>query len=260
MPEPLSAFKAFAPRAGILLDFDGTLSPLVDLPADARPLPGVTETLARLACSYRTVAIVSGRATDQLVGWMGPALDVWGVHGAERSPAGDGSIALSPRVSGYAARMSWVREEAERRLRELDVPGALVEDKGVMVVLHHRAAPDHPRAAALLRSLSDELATEFGVWQAEGKMAFELRPPVALSKGDVVEALAREAELEAVLFAGDDAVDLPAFDALDRLRDEGILTLRVGVVSTEAPAELARRADVTVEGPEGMLEFLRRLL
>ena len=260
MSDQVEAFKARPDAAGILLDFDGTLSELVEVPSDARPYPGVAETLTRLARAYRTVAIVSGRSADELVGWLGPELDIWGVHGAERSRPGEGDVALSPALAHFADAMSIVRDEAQRALRRLDVPGALVEDKGVMVVLHYRAAVDTERAAAALQQLAEELAAEHGLWRASGKMAFELRPPVRLSKGDVVEVLAREAELRAVLFAGDDVVDLPAFDALDRLATEGVLTLRVAAISEEAPRELVERADLAVAGPSGVMELLERLL
>lgn len=259
MSDLLQAFKAHAAAAGILLDFDGTLSEIVDVPSDARPYPAVKEILARLARSYRTVAIVSGRSAQELLQWLGPDLDLWGVHGAERSRREETEVVLSPIAARFSETMSRVRDEAEQRLRALNVPGALVEDKGVIVVLHYRAAADHARAHAALEKLSSELAATYGLWQASGKMAFELRPPVALSKGDVVDAVAREAKLQAILFAGDDTVDLPAFDALDRLNAEGVLALRIGVVSPEAPRELIERADLTVEGPGGMLELLERL-
>lgn len=260
MSDPVEAFKARADAAGILLDFDGTLSEIAEVPSNARAYPGVLEALTRLTSAYRTVAIVSGRSARELVEWLGPQLDIWGVHGAERSRPGGREVTLSPAASHFADAMSHVRAEAERALTRLDIPGALVEDKGVMVVLHYRAAADKGRAAVALQQLAEELAAKHGLWQAGGKMAFELRPPLRLSKGDVVDVLAREAELQAVLFVGDDTVDLPAFDALDRLAAEGVLALRVAVTSEEVPHELVERADLAVPGPAGVLELLERLL
>ena len=260
MSDLVGEFRARADAAGILLDFDGTLSEIVEVPSDARPHPGVAEILTRLARLYRTVAIVSGRSAHELVEWLGPDLDIWGVHGAERSRRGDAHVTLSPATAPFADTMSRVRDEAERALQHLDIPGALVEDKGVMVVLHYRAAADTERAAAALQRLAEELVSKHGLWQASGKMAFELRPPLRLSKGDVVEVLVREAGLRAILFAGDDTVDLPAFDALDRLGTEGVLAVRVAVESEEAPRELLERSDLSVAGPRGVVELLERLL
>lgn len=260
MPDLLEAFKERAPAAGILLDFDGTLSEIVDLPSEARPYAGVTETLAHLVDTYRTVAIVSGRSANELVEWLGPALDIWGVHGAERSRPGSSEVVLSPAAAHFSELMTRVLHDARRRVRAMDIPGVLVEDKQVMTVLHYRAAQDTERAERALQELAAELAAGHDLWQAKGRMAFELRPPVRLSKGDVVEALAHEAGLEAVLFAGDDTVDLPGFLALDRLSEAGLLTVRVAVLSGEVPAELVDTADLKVQGPAGMLELLNGLL
>lgn len=260
MSDLLEAFKARADTAGILLDFDGTLSEIVEIPSDARPYPGIADILIRLDRLYRCVAIVSGRSAHELVGWLGPDLDVWGVHGAERSRPAESDVVLSPIAAPYADKMTQVRKEAQEGVRASNVAGALVEDKRVMIALHYRSAEHPERAREPLEELARGLADKHGLWLSSGRMAFELRPPVRLSKGDVVEALARERELEAILFAGDDTVDLPAFDTLDDLARKGLLALRVGVVSTEAPAELAARADLTVEGPRGMLELLQRLV
>ena len=260
MSDQLAAFKAQADAAGIMLDFDGTLSEIVDVPSAARPLPGVPEILTQLARSYRTVAIVSGRSAHELVDWLGPELDIWGVHGAERSRPGDTEVVLSPQADRFSGTMTRVRDEAEEALTSLGIGGTLVEDKGVMVVLHYRAAENTADAQEVLRGLSRKLASTYGLQEAEGKMALELRPPVAFSKGDVVLTLAQEAELQAILFAGDDTVDLPAFDALDNLASDGVLGLRVAVTSQEAPVELVQRADIVVEGPRGMLELLQRLV
>ena len=261
MSDLVDAFRARSAEAGILLDFDGTLSEIVEVPSAARPLPGVAEVLGRLVGSYRHVALVSGRSAGELVEWLGPALDIWGVHGAERSEAGSGDVVLSPIVRPFAEKMRAVRDEAERSIEKLDLPGVVVEDKRVMVALHFRAALDPDAARRHLEQLANSLVAEHGLWKVGGRMAFELRPPIELSKGDVVEALAAEADLSALLFAGDDTVDLPAFDALDRLaQNAGVLAIRVGVLSAEAPTQLMEKADITVDGPRGMLELLERLL
>lgn len=260
MSDLLERFKERAGEAGILLDFDGTLSAIAELPGEARPYPGVVETLSALTRRYRWVAIVSGRSAYQLVQWLGPDLDIWGVHGAERSRPGEVDVTLSPVAAHFAQLMSEVRDEATARVECSGIPGVLVEDKTVMVGLHFRAAEDPVRAEQVLDQLASELANKYELRRAGGRMAFELRPPMRFSKGDVVDLLARELSLRAVLFAGDDTVDLPGFDALDALAASDVMGVRVGVRSMEAPSDLLERADLTVEGPAGMLELLRRLV
>src|SRR5205807_10586135 len=59
--ELLAPFLAHPERAGVLCDFDGTLSPIVPDPATARPVAGALDALGALADRYAVVAVVSGR-------------------------------------------------------------------------------------------------------------------------------------------------------------------------------------------------------
>lgn len=243
-------------RSGIFLDFDGTLSEIVPVPSDARPMEGVAGVLRALGRRYAVVAIVSGRFAPELVEWLGPEVEIWGVHGAQR--ASEGVVELAPLAQPYESLMRKVHEEATERVAALGLEGAIVEDKAVMVTLHYRAAADPARAKAELEALAGELAAREGLKCVPGRASFELRPPVDFTKAAVV---AERAEgLRAVAFAGDDTVDLPGFDALDELAGRGVATLRIAVRSDEAPPELIDRADVVVDGPRGALELLRRLV
>ncbi len=242
---------------GLFVDFDGTLSPIVAVPSDARPAPGARDLLERLAQKFAITSVVSGRSAADLLEWLGSRIEIWGLHGAER--AVDGRVKLSPRVGHYFSLMQEVRRDAARRLEVMELAGVSLEDKGVMLTLHYRTAVDPVEAERVVGKLVLELASRHGVIPAEGKMSFELRPPIELSKAEVVLERSKELQLTAVAFAGDDVVDLPAFDALDALATEGLMTLRVAVASPEAPSELLRRADVVVDGTKGLLEWLRSL-
>ena len=88
-------------------------------------------------------------------------------------------------------------------------------------------------------------------------MSIELHPQIDVDKGTALEMLADD--LLAVSFIGDDQGDLPAFDALDRLANSGRYTLRGAVASNETPVELINRADIVLEGPEGVLDLLQEL-
>lgn len=255
MPDPSTPFRTAPSSAGIFADFDGTLSEIVHLPHDARPLEGAVELLHQLAESFRLVAIVSGRSAVQLVEWIGPSIEIWGTHGAEF--AHGGSISLTDQAARYEELMTVVRDEATAMINELGLEGVVIEDKRIMLGLHFRAATDVERARAELDRVAQDLADRHGLLRAGGRLAFELRPPEAFSKAAVVLQRARELGLSAAMFIGDDRVDLPGFDALDVLADEGMSTLRVAVNSNEAPPELIERADVVVQNPSGALEFLR---
>lgn len=256
--ELFEPFRAAPERAGIFTDFDGTLSRIVEEPSAARPIEGSREVLSGLADRFALVSVVSGRSAGELLEWLGDDIEIWGVHGAET--VSHGRVVLSPTAEPYRDLMTRVLHEARRRAADIGMDGVLVEDKTVMVGLHYRAAADTERARMLLDGIADDLAREFGLWRASGRMAFELRPPEAFTKEAVVLMRARQEHLSAVLFVGDDRVDIPAFAALDVLASEGVATVRVAVSSDEAPAELIERADVVVDGPEETVTLLRTLV
>jgi trehalose 6-phosphate phosphatase len=243
--------------AGVFLDFDGTLSHIVPVPSDARPIPGAPELLSRLGERLALVAVVSARSAGQLVEWLGPNIEIWGLHGAERAVEGD--VVVADSVRPFRATMARVCAEAAADLERAGVAGASVEDKGVVATLHYRQAEDPPAVGPLVQEIATAIARRHGVAVVPGRMSFELRPPVELSKAAVVGERARAAGLRAALFAGDDTGDLPAFDALDELASEGVTGIKVAVRSDEAPPELLARADLVVEGPEGVIELLGAL-
>jgi trehalose 6-phosphate phosphatase len=90
-------------------------------------------------------------------------------------------------------------------------------------------------------------------------MVWELRPAVRGDKGDGVRRVVAESGARAVVVVGDDLGDLPAFAAVAELTAQGHDGLRVAVRSAEAPPDLLAAADLVLDGPEGVLDFLRRL-
>lgn len=252
----LAPLRADPARTAVVTDFDGTLSPIVHDPASARPLDGVVDALHGLAATFGRVAVVSGRPVsflrDRLELDRRPtsSLFVSGLYGIEWLEDGE------ERVHETAVAYQPTVDEAAVRAEAAAPAGVFVERKGYSVTLHVRNAPHELHWA---RSWADATAAATGLVVHGGRMSFELRPPLDVDKGSVVDAVI--AGTNAACFLGDDLGDLPAFDALDRLRAaSGADTVKVGVRSPEAPAELLERADVIVDGPAGSLELLRSLL
>jgi len=229
-------------RAGILLDFDGTLSPIVSRPEEAAPAPGTREAVQALVGRFRLVAVVSGRPADDLVRLMG-------VEGVRY----EGLYGLPPTMDGAGSLLERVEVAARR------VPGAWVEPKGVTLAVHYRQAEDPRRAREVLAVSLASLAADSGFDLIEGKMVFELVPAGESRKGGVVERLVRDGELQGALYAGDDLPDLEAFAALDRLATEGLMTAKVAVGGAELPDALAAAADVVVDTPADLVELLRTM-
>ena len=265
LPEPgtaagragLAALLADTGHALVALDFDGTLSPIVADPDAARAHPDVPPVLERLASLGVRVAVVTGRPAALAVeyGRLGSVrgLVVLGHYGLERW---EGGRVTSPAdASGVAA----ARVALPGLLAGLRAPeGTWVEDKGLAVAVHTRRAADPAGALDLLREPLQALAAETGLVVEPGRLVLELRPPGA-DKGAAVRSLVESAPTSAVVFVGDDLGDLPAFEEVARLRAEGLPGLLVCSGSTEVTA-VAERADLVVDGPEGVAALLGALV
>jgi trehalose 6-phosphate phosphatase len=247
----LSALAVDPPSSAVLTDFDGTLAPIVSDPRRARPVHGAAEVLARLSRRFAVVGVVSGRPAEFLARHLaasGPAVHLVGVYGCEWVE--DGEVRRAPEIEPYLGAAAEVLAAARAEAPE----GVGIEDKGASVTLHWRG---DPAAGKWATTFAARWAARTGLLLQPARMAIEFRPPVDLDKGRVVERLARGCS--AVCFAGDDAGDLTAFEALDRLAVEGVRAVRVAVVDEESPPELSEAADLVLQGPEEALEVLRQL-
>jgi trehalose 6-phosphate phosphatase len=97
-------------------------------------------------------------------------------------------------------------------------------------------------------------AEERGLIAHWGRKVLEIRPPVQIDKGSAIDELARRSRISAALYAGDDTTDLDGFDGVERIGG-----VKVGVASEEGPPAIVERADLVVDGPEGMLHVLESL-
>lgn len=258
----LTALLADPRRALLALDFDGTLAPIVEDPAAARPLPAVRPALAALAGRLGTLAIVTGRpaaAAVELGGFGGSGgpdgLVILGHYGLERWDAGEGRV----RSGAVAPGVAEARAELPAVLADAAAPeGTWVEDKGSSFAVHTRRTADPPAALAALDAPLRELAARHGLHPEPGRLVLELRPP-GIDKGRALEELVAERDPpSAVAYAGDDLGDLAAYDAVDRLRARGVPGLTICAGSAEVAA-LRDRADLVVDGPAGVVGLLEEL-
>lgn len=232
----------------LLIDFDGTLAPIVDEPSEAVPEDGATELLLALGQRFGAVVIVSGRPVDFLASRLPGELSLAGLYGLEGRDGGvdwelPNSGAWREIIADVALKAGQVGPECMR-----------VEPKGLSLTLHYRG---HAEIEADVVALARTQADRSGLVMRAARMSVELHPPIDSDKGTVVERYADEAS--AVMFAGDDRGDLKGFDALDALSKLGVHVVRVAVASDEAPSELIERADIVVRSPRELVELLRSL-
>jgi trehalose 6-phosphate phosphatase len=249
--------SARADQVALCLDFDGTLSPIVDDPEAARPLAGVVELLGPLAHRYAAVALVSGRPADFLAEHAAaPGVRYLGLYGLQEIR--DGHLWVDPRLEAGRPAVAAAHRDLRDHAAVRD-SGAWLEDKRYAVAVHTRRVADPDRWAGPIDQAAREIATGHGLEVVPGKLVWELRPAVPSDKGDAVRKLVAESGARSVVVAGDDLGDLAAFAAAAQLAAQGGDALRIAVRSAEAPEPLLADADLVVEGPPGLREFLERL-
>ncbi|MGW6902843.1 trehalose-phosphatase [Streptomyces sp. NPDC054940] len=257
----LAAILAHPSRALVALDFDGTLAPIVPDPEQARAHPDALPALTALAPKVAAVAVITGRPADVAVRYGGfagvPGLEhlvVLGHYGAERWDAVSGEVTAPDPHPGVAA----VRAELPGVLADNSAgQGTWIEDKGHALAVHTRRAADPQGTFDALRAPLTDLATHNGLIVEPGRLVLELRPP-GMDKGVALLDYLRDLGAESVLYAGDDLGDLPAYSAIENLRSTGTPGLLVCSGSEEV-TELSERADIVVDGPEGVVRLLQAI-
>jgi trehalose 6-phosphate synthase/phosphatase len=204
---------AHATALAILLDYDGTLVPIVETPDLAVPDDALITLLSSLAGRPNTaVHVVSGRARPDLQRWFGHLpVFLWAEHGifcrlrdgvweSTGHPATDWMRAIAP-----------ILEEATAH-----TPGSLLERKEASLAWHYRVV-DPARAACESRDLRLKLKKALNgqpVEMLEGKKVIEVRPR-GIGKAVVARYLGRaDDDPPAILALGDDQTDDDLFAAL----------------------------------------------
>jgi trehalose-phosphatase len=236
--DPLARLSADPAQAGLFLDFDGVLAPIVERPEDAAAPPETVAELERLVARYAVVAVVSGRAGDDIRARLGVDGIVYvGSHGLELQARAE---RWRKAITAFAATAPWPERETEV--------------KGLAVSFHFRDREDEAAAVRELDAIA-EAATCQGLMARYGRKILEVLPPVGSHKGTAVRSLVEQHGLRAALVAGDDTTDLDSFAAVDGLD----VAVRVAVGSEESPSALLDAADVVVGSTEEFLALLRHI-
>ena len=241
--------------AGLLTDFDGTLSPIVADPGLARLADGAADALRALARKLAVVAVVTGRAPLDARTMSGvPELLVAGNHGAEWLEPGAGE----PIRSDDAARIGALVDEVVDRVPALE--GVTVEHKGLSATVHYRNAPVPAAARQAVLDAIGRLPD--GLERRDGRMSVELRPIGVGDKGAAVRTIIQRFGLRGVVVMGDDVTDLDMFSAVAEARAAGRLRgtiIAVGGADGEVPDEVVAAADVVLPGVDDAADLLTRL-
>ncbi|MFN2518592.1 MAG: trehalose-phosphatase [Jatrophihabitantaceae bacterium] len=251
----LTAMRGRLSRALIALDFDGTLAQIVTDPAKARPEPGALQALAALARAGAQIAVITGRDANTAIALGGfdavPGLLVEGLYGAETWQAGQLETPTEPAVVGeLRARLPAVVAACTGDA------GVWIEDKRLSLVVHTRQAAQPAAAIEAVRGPVSYLAAQLGLETHDGRDVLEVRLP-GFDKGAVLRRLINRFDPTAVLFAGDDLGDVPAFATIREVRANGRRAWSIAA-SGEVP-DVRDAADLQVDGPAGLVALLTSL-
>ncbi|MFO7965824.1 MAG: trehalose-phosphatase [Desulfobacterales bacterium] len=215
----ISDNKKFA----VFLDYDGTLTPIVERPELAVMSESMRETLKDLA-TYCTVSILSGRDLEDVKSLVGlDPLLYGGSHGFDIAAPGYQQI-RHEKGTEFIPALERVAQALKKKLEPIH--GAVVEHKKFSIAVHFRQAADDdvPKIEAGL----DEVLEEFEEFRkSTGKKVFELKPAIDWHKGKALLWLLEKLQLDRPdvlpIYIGDDTTDEDAFRELGRIGGLGVI-------------------------------------
>lgn len=235
---------AATPRLLVALDFDGTLSPLVDAPEDARALPEAQQAILSLLEAPETrVALISGRALRSLiaVSQVPDSVLLSGSHGIEARLDSEPGLTLTPREIADVELLHQILARVAESYENV-----WLESKPAGLALHSRLAAPADAEAAQQAARREALAAlpRLTVRRGSDVLEFSVR---STTKGDAIRLLREFAGASAVFFAGDDVTD-----------EDGFAALQPGDVGVKCGAG-ATAASFSVSGPHQVAEVLKDL-
>lgn len=241
-------------RLAVFLDYDGTLTPIVDRPEDAL-ISGSMRRAVRALAKRCVVCVVSGRDRKVVQELMGvDDLVVAGSHGFDIWSPEEGRI-----EHDAGSDSGGVLEEAKTRLKEEvgSIEGVFIEPKSVSVAVHYRLVDEgeRPKVGEAVDALLGEYPDDLKV--TPGKMVYEIQPKIDWDKGKAVLYLLEALELgdATPMYMGDDITDEHAFEALAG-RGIGVF---VGHADDPEVADRSTSADYVLHTFEEVERFLDTL-
>jgi trehalose 6-phosphate phosphatase len=236
----------------LILDYDGTLTPIVERPEQADLPEGTRRLLEALAGKQRLrLAIISGRALADLKQKVAISNIIYaGNHGLEIE--GGGFSFVSPVAEEAKPFLHQIYGELSRALGA--IKGVLVEDKGLTLSVHYRQVAEGESAEVreIFERITSDAARSWKIAITFGKKVYEVRPAVAWDKGKVVEMLMGKESGTLPVYLGDDLSDEDGFKAVENYG--GGISVFVGERGNDTSARYF------LESPDEVAKFLSLLL
>ncbi|KAI3458028.1 hypothetical protein Pfo_014691 [Paulownia fortunei] len=256
----------------VFLDYDGTLSPIVNDPDRAFMSEPMRSAVREVAMHFPT-AIISGRSREKVYEFvkldevyyagshgldiMGPPLHAKSYDDKYQTNTLDekgNKITIFQPAKGYLPSIKKMLKELKKRT--CDVPGAFVEDNRFCISVHYRhvSDEDYGTLKEIIGNILAEYSSLFHL--TRGKKVVEIRPSIKWNKGDALVYLLEtlgfsDSSNVLPLYLGDDKTDEDAFKVL-RSRGQGY-----PIIVSSVPRETS--ASHSLRDPSEVLSFLIRL-
>ncbi|CAK9318201.1 unnamed protein product [Citrullus colocynthis] len=240
----------------VFLDYDGTLSPIVDDPDRAFMSPEMRAAVREVAKCFPT-AIISGRSRDKVKEFVKLSnVHYAGSHGMDiMAPTSDNEVDAVPfqPAKKFLPAIRQIRQILEEETRKIE--GAMVEDNRFCVSVHFRHV--HERDLEKLEKKVETIIEKYPDFHiSPGKMVMEIRPTIDWNKGHAMEYYLHtlgHTDVEDVipLYIGDDRTDEDAFKVI-QMRGQGI-----AILVSSIPKHT--KASYSLKDPSQVLAFLLRL-
>ncbi|MBU1613862.1 trehalose-phosphatase [bacterium] len=226
--------KGFCSSSHLLLflDYDGTLTPIVDRPEAAVLKEEIRRLLHRLSQDERfTLGIISGRKLSEVKELVGiPKIIYAGNHGLQIEMAGEKFVpqGADEKRPVLAKLSEFLRKKGEK------IRGFLLEDKGLSLTLHYREvqSEDIPKVKDIFKEAVKPFLGSIQV--REGKCVLEVRPAIDWNKGKAVSWIIDKLKRPGLpVYLGDDLTDEDAFRVVNRI---GGISVFVGLPTPDSLA------------------------
>jgi trehalose 6-phosphate phosphatase len=254
----------------VFLDYDGTLSPIVNDPDRAYMSKKMRQTVREVA-RYFPTAIITGRCTAKVYEFVKLAelyyagshgMDIMGPAKSSKGSKADmtrttdkkGGVVLYQAASEFLPMIDKVFSLLVEKTKRIS--GALVENHKFCLSVHYRCVEEKSWAglAEQVRSVINEYPQ---LRLTQGRKVLEIRPIIKWDKGKALEYLLVSLGLAnrndvLPLYIGDDRTDEDAFKVL-RDRGQGY-----GILVSTAPQET--NATYSLKEPSEVMKFLDQLV
>ncbi len=255
LPSALDGYEVISRRAegkriAVFLDYDGTLTPIVETPDRAVMAEDMREAVIELS-RHCTVGIISGRDLHDVQDKVGIRSIIYaGSHGFDIT--GPKGLQVEHTVGEeFLPALDRAEQSLSRNLGTIE--GLIVERKRFAIAVHYRRVD--PARVEQVEAVVDEVAASHPeLRKSYGKKVFELQPRMDWHKGEALLSLMRVLKLDQPdvlpFYIGDDVTDEDAFRAI---RGRGI-----GIVVGDLPYETA--ATYSLRDPGEVRGFLLQLV